>query len=365
MKKYLQLFAFVLLLSVATVSCGTDDADTYTEIPNPEPTSPVVMDLNAVPYPKLSDYNFFQGDIKNLEPVYRVIPYDLNSGLFTDYAQKKRFIWMPDNVKATYNEDGKILDFPVGTVLIKNFYYENSLPANTVKIIETRLMIKKQDGWLFANYVWNNEQTEAIQSTEAKLTRVQWDQNGSTMMVNYKIPSIIDCASCHTLNGIQTPIGTKPQNLNKLYTYTDGSKNQLQKLIEVGYLNNNLPSQILSTVDWTNKNLPLETRVRSYLDINCAHCHTPGGPCDYTPMDFAFNRTTNPINLGICVEPSDFASGGEDYLIAGQQIEESLVRSRMNNNISFEMMPPLGRTIVNEEAVELIEEWINSLEPCP
>ena len=90
--------------------------------------------------------------MKNLAPVYGVVPYELSSPLFSDYAHKKRFIWMPAGVSATYVADNKILDFPVGTVLIKTFYYTTIQPGNVTKIIETRLMIRKDDGWKFYEY---------------------------------------------------------------------------------------------------------------------------------------------------------------------------------------------------------------------
>ncbi|MEE1897183.1 hypothetical protein GN157_06035 [Flavobacterium rakeshii] len=361
-KQYFLSLAIVSLLLSFFISCGSDDSDNYSEIPE---ESPVVFDITTVPYPKLSDYNFFEGDMKNLEPVYGVLPYDLNSSLFTDYALKKRFVWMPDNTPASYTSDGAVLDFPTGTILIKNFYYENVGAENVTRILESRLLIKKQSGWIFANYVWNGDQTEAYLDMEGSTVRMSWNHNGTTKTINYKIPSEADCALCHTFNEQSSPIGPKPQNLNKAYHYNEGVKNQITKWIETGYLNS-APSQITSTVNWKDNTQPLELRVRSYLDINCAHCHTEGTYCGYTPMNFAFNQTSDPINLGICIPPSDFATNGEPYLISGQNIEESLIYFRMNNNIPTEMMPLRGRTIVDQEALLMMKEWINSLETsCP
>ena len=364
MRKLYFLSAFIILLATTSIiiSCGSDDSDNYTELPE---VSPVVLDLSAVPYPTLSDYNFYEGDLKNLEPVYGVLPYDLNSSLFTDYALKKRFVWMPDTTTATYTSDGAVPNFPTGTVLIKNFYYENIGTQNATRILETRLLIKKQSGWIFANYVWNGDQTEAYLDMEGSTVRMSWNHNGTPKTINYKIPSEADCALCHTFNGQLSPIGPKPQNLNKSYNYNDGVKNQITKWIEAGYLNS-APSQIISTVDWKDDTQPLELRVRSYLDVNCAHCHTEGAYCGYTPMNFAFNQTSDPVNLGVCVPPSDFATNGEPYLISGQNIQESLIYYRMNNTIPSEMMPLRGRTVVDEEAMLMMEEWINSLETsCP
>ena len=356
---FLKIFLSLLVFS-AFSSCGSDDGYTQPPGPDPEPVSPVVLDLNAVPYSKLSDYKFYEGELKNMEPAYKVIPYDLNSTLFTDYAHKKRFLWMPAGQKATYDADGKILNFPTGTVLIKNFYYDNVQPANTRKIIETRLMIKKATGWIFANYVWNDAQTEASLTDTNGFVDIAWLENGTPKSTTYEIPHPNDCFTCHKSGSTAMPIGPKPQNLNKNFTYAGGSMNQLSKWIEVGYLES-APSTIASTVDWTDTSKPLDMRARSYLDINCAHCHTDGGHCDYMAMRFSFTETATPVNLGICVTPFE---SPQPFLIAGRSIERSAVYDRMTTNIESKRMPLIGRTIVHDEAAAMIEQWINSMEEC-
>jgi uncharacterized repeat protein (TIGR03806 family) len=356
--------AFFVAVSMLLFSCGSDESVEYAELP---PVSPVVFNINAVPYPKLSDYNFFEGEMKDLKPVYGVIPYDLNSELFTDYAEKKRFIWMPAGVKATYMADVENLNFPTGTILIKNFYYTTLLPGNTTSIIETRLMIKKDAGWIFANYVWNAGQTEATLQPNGGYAHLSFDHNGTTINTNYVIPPHGQCVACHKFGGQNISLGVKPQNLNKLYQYPEGTKNQLAKLIEAGYLNNTgIPQNIVSTVDWKDTSKSFELRVRSYLDINCAHCHSEGTSCDYTPMRLAFSETHIPANLGVCVQPLDFAPNGETHLIARGSVERSLIHSRLNTTVQAEMMPMVGRTVIHQEGVQLMKDWINSMEtPCP
>jgi hypothetical protein len=83
-------------------------------------------------------------------------------------------------------------------------------------------------------------------------------------------------------------------------------------------------------------------------------------------MYLAFAQTSNPVNLGICVEPHDFVTGDQTHIVAKQDIEMSLLYYRMSNNIPTEMMPMIGRTIVHDEALALIEEWINAMDgTCP
>ena len=114
-KKYaiLSFFAISLLF---VFSCTDNDDEEYI------PISPVTVDLTQVPYENLSDYHFFEGEMKDQKPSLDVLPYIPASTLFTDYAHKKRFIWIPKGAKSTYNGDGNVLELHVGSVIIKTFY---------------------------------------------------------------------------------------------------------------------------------------------------------------------------------------------------------------------------------------------------
>lgn len=375
MKKYYLLSIFILITSVSIfISCSDNEEEQYV------PVSPVVVDLTQVPYPKLSDYKFFEGEMKNLTPSLNVIPYEPASVLFSDYAHKKRFVWMPIGSKATYNGDGNILELPVGSALIKTFYYDNVqnvTPVGSTRIIETRIMIRKSTGWIFADYVWNAAQTEALLDNSGSFTEVTWLENGTPKTANYRIPSEEQCIVCHKrreiVNGnettVYTPIGIKPQNLNFNRNYGSVSKNQLTKWIEQGYLENNFtfPTAANTTIDYNDTSKPLELRVRSYFDINCAHCHANDRHCDYRPMRFAFNETANNLtNMGVCVETQDM----QDFdpalskIITPGNINRSMLYFRLNTVDEAYRMPLHGRTVIHEEGVEMIEQWINTLQPC-
>ena len=372
-KQYYLLALFILFISIF-IACS-DQEDEYV------PVSPVVVDLTQVPYPKLSDYKFFEGEMKNQIPSLNVLPYEPASSLFSDYALKKRFVWMPDGTTSTFEGDGEILNLPVGAAIIKTFYYDNVQPANTTRIVETRIMIRKSTGWIFADYVWNTEQTEAYFDLAGSITDITWkNENNVLKTVNYRIPSEEQCIVCHkqkeTVNGEEVtvfiPIGIKPQNLNHNYNYGSDSKNQLTKWIEQGYLENNFsfPSPQNTTIDYKDTSKSLSLRARSYVDINCAHCHKEKGHCDYRPMKYDFKSTGNSnglTNMGVCVntqDMQDFESALSKIVTPGNK-DRSMMYFRMNTINETYRMPIHGRSLIHDEGVTLIEQWINSLTTCP
>lgn len=362
-----KIYFLSLLCLIVLFSCKNDDRIEGV----PGESSFVNFDINAVPYAKLSTYSFFTGDLKNLIPSNKVIPYEPASSLFTDYALKKRFIWMPDGVKATFDADDKTLNFPVGTVLIKSFYYNTVQPNNTTKILETRLMIRKSSGWVFAEYLWNDDQTEANLVTGTDFTSGSSKnltfkkENNDVMTIDYRIPSESECYACHKLDNKPIPIGVKPQNLNTAYSYSGGVKNQLQKLVDEGYLVS-YPSNIVSTVNYKDTSKPIDIRLRSYLDANCAHCHQQNARCDYRAIRLSFSKTTNLTNMGVCVLADEPIDASLQKIITPGNHNKSVMSFRLNSVNESNRMPLLGRTIVHDEGVALLNQWINSLnQNCP
>ena len=355
MKKQLLYQSLLLILLIASCSSKED----YIAVPE-NPESSVNFDPNTAPFQQLSQYNFFQGELKNLDPVDGVIPYEPINTLFTDYAHKKRFIWMPNNTSATYVNDYSVLNFPIGTVLIKNFYYDTVQPDNTTRIIETRLMYNTSEGWKFAEYIWNNAQTEALLNMNGSTTDISFIENGETKNITYRIPSEAECFTCHK-NGVNAvPIALKPQNINSNYNYSDGPNNQLSKWAELGYLLGNIPSNIVTVVDWEDASQDITQRIRGYLDINCAHCHSDNKHCDYRPIRLAYGDYIDESSLGACVTPDTQISPYTDIIVPNN-ISRSVMHFRLSTNQEEYRMPLLGRTIVHEEGVQLLEEWITSL----
>ncbi|HEX4946389.1 MAG TPA: hypothetical protein VFZ34_07000, partial [Blastocatellia bacterium] len=182
-----------------------------------------VRSFVAEPFPaKLSEWRLFLADFK---PNQGVVPYDLNTPLFSDYASKYRTIWMPPGTAATYKND-EVFDFPVGTIITKTFAFPGA--NGKEKLIETRILVRATDGWKALPYVWNEAQTDATLELAASPVQVSFtDAAGKKHDFSYGIPNVNECAHCHEMNKTLVPIGPKARNLNREYNYADGKANQL------------------------------------------------------------------------------------------------------------------------------------------
>jgi uncharacterized repeat protein (TIGR03806 family) len=352
-----RIIAFGLALFL--ISCNQEE--NYVPIVE----SPVSVDLTQVPYPNLSEYKFFDGPLKELKPAVGLLLYKPASELFTDYASKSRYVWMPKGTKATFISEHAVLELPVGAVLIKNFFYDRVQPTNTKRIIETRIMIRKQSGWIFAEYVWNEEQTEAVLNLAGSSLPITWiDDQNVTRTITYKIPKESECLACHNIAQTVVPIGIKPQNLNFNFTYPNSTTMQLTKWVESGYLETNFPAVTQSTINYQDQSKPIGLRMRSFVDMNCAHCHRDGGYATVFALRFEFYKTTLLSNMGVCVSPNHFMPGFSGELVTPGDINRSILYARVSTNDPNYRMPFLGRSIVHQEAVDLVTQWINSLEGC-
>ena len=316
---------------------------------------------------KLSEYGFFEGKLSDLSPRADVLPYDLNTPLFTDYAHKSRFVWIPKGSSATYTTD-HVLEFPKGTVLIKNFYYyhDERKPEQGKRIIETRLMINNDKGWEVLTYVWNKEQTEAQFDKAGDILPVSWVNNdGKEMTIQYIIPNKNQCKSCHTYKGKFTPIGPKVAHLNKDFVYAEGTQNQLAKWLSVGYLTGyDHQKKHPKAANMDDKSQGIHERAMAYLDINCAHCHNPYGAANTSGLTLTLDSPTD-LNLGIykATVSAGAGTGGHTYSIVPGNPDQSILVYRMQSTNPGAMMPELGRTVVHEEGVTLISDWIKSMNP--
>ena len=316
-----------------------------------------------------------------------VTPYDLNTSLFTDHAGKLRTIWMPQGASANYS-DTDVFDFPVGTIISKTFYYvrgddgslmrgdegqsvysgSGGLDLTRARMIETRLLVRRADGWAALPYVWNDDQTEARLMRTGDLQQLTVTSlSGDSDAINYFVPNVNQCAGCHATNNTTRaiqPIGPAARHLNRDYNYPDGSQNQFEHLIAAGYLTGAPQSaDAPQAAVWTDLNAPIGDRARAWLDINCAHCHNPVGPADTSGLLLDPGTEWGP-SFGLCKTPiaAGPGSGGHRYDIVPGNPDESILIYRMESLRADEMMPELGRSIVHDDGVALIREWIETLD---
>ncbi|MGB0788062.1 MAG: SO2930 family diheme c-type cytochrome [Marinirhabdus sp.] len=342
---------FIAIVSLAFfVACSGSD-DGYTTVN--EVTVPAE---NA--FGTLSEYHFFTGGLSGLTPNTGVVPYDLNTPLFSDYSSKKRFAYVPNGSVIPYSTTG-VLSFPTGSVLIKNFYY----PQNGVnKILETRLLLKTPSGWKPETYIWNDEQTEAQRSLIGGTVNLTVNVNGTSQDFDYKIPNQNQCVNCHSSTGSINIIGPRVQNLNKNYTYASGTSNQIEYWVQQGILANPNTNIIPSWPNFNDTSSNLNERARAYLDVNCASCHTENGAAANSGLFLHYDNKDS-SSLGILKPPvaAGNGSGGFTYVIDPGNSEESILLFRMNSSEVDIRMPEIGRELIHNEGVQLIQEWIDNL----
>lgn len=323
----------------------------------------VEFNPEKVPYQKLSEYGFFT-DLHQQKSNKKVLAYEPITPLFTDYAHKARFVWMPDSVSAQVDEQG-VIRFPDNSVLIKTFYYPNDFAtaSENQDLIETRLLMKVKGEWIAYTYVWNEEESDAELNLVGDFKMVAWtDRMGQAQQIDYAIPNKNQCKSCHNQNNVLQPIGPKVRNLNKSFTYQDGSKNQLIKWQEMGYLKA-FEDTFTPIADWSNEGEALEDRALAYLEVNCAHCHSQEGSAHTTGLYLTTDEKEH-IRLGFCKTPvaAGKGSGGMKYGIVPGQPDSSFLVYRMESDDPGVMMPELGRVIPHREGIQLVRDWIATLE---
>ena len=312
---------------------------------------------------KLSDFRFFK-DASAQVPHDKVIPYELISTLFSDYSYKQRWVYVPNEKKAEYQEDW-VFNFPTGSALIKTFYYpiDERNPELGKNLLETRLLLKKDQGWEAVSYAWNKEQNEAFKKIAGKTINVSWtDFMGEERDVRYRVPNVNQCKECHDADDKISPIGPKARNINKDFAFKEGIFNQLTYWMNRQIIDE-YPLDLVSPVDWTDESKDINDRVRSYLDVNCGHCHSPTGNANSTGLYLHLNETRN-INLGVFKKPvaTGRGSGGLKYSIVPGEPEESILLHRMISMDPGVMMPESGRALTHTEAVEMVRDWILLME---
>ncbi len=294
----------------------------------------------------LEEFQFFIHADAQL-PTEGVIPYRLNTPLYSDGAEKLRFVYIPEGKRAVADGDG-LLKFPVGSALIKTFAFGE---GEDRRLIETRVLLHRADGWLALPYKWNEEQTEArlaIAGARLPITTPGGEE------ISYRIPNKNQCKECHGLDDEVVLIGPKARNL---------SSEWLSEMVSRGLLDT-VPEGANTLPVWENReHLPIEASARAYLDVNCAHCHQPGAMASNSGLDLRWEQN-DPTKIGMFKRPvaAGRGSGGYEFSIVPGDPAKSIMVHRMGSVESGVAMPELGKATVDKDGLAVVGRWIAEME---
>lgn len=308
------------------------------------------------------------------KPISRAVPYEVNSPLWSDGADKTRAFVLPAGQKIKVDAATGKWIFPVGSVMIKSFLFDG-------KLVETRLFMHADaDHWAGYAYKWNGQgmakQTEATLAA-AEGADVMFDTG--KRMVHWYFPSQQDCLKCHN----EVAGGTLgPENAQMYRTVTGHAKDQLAEFQDMGLFEAPPAAPKASDVLVTPypgqlgsppTSATVEQKARSYLQANCAHCHRPNDGFIMSPFpNFDLRYTTTLKDAKICNAPVAKGmvpgSNSSTILVPGKPMD-SIMWLRMNapyvDTGTMVRMPQIASHVVDTEGVKLIGDWITSLPSCP
>jgi uncharacterized repeat protein (TIGR03806 family) len=322
----------------------------------------------ADPPGRLSDLSAFT-DLNTLDVAPGILPYTVNSPLWSDGAIKRRWLAIPNDgvfdspeekIQFSSREDWQ---FPVGTVFIKHFELPNGQPNGQAVRLETRFFVLGTDGKSYGlTYKWNDEGTDAfLLKTEAAQDYTLFEGGMPVATQTWEFPSRDQCLSCHTANA-HFVLGVKTHQLNGdiFYPHEGTSMNQLAYLSEAGIIDHSVvnPDSYPRAYAIDDVSADLELRIRSYLDANCASCHRIGGVTDLK-MDLRFQL---PLHLQNLINESTISSNSDpDRMIVRPGDHANSEIWVRDASLSGNQMPPLARSVIDEPYIDYLAEWIDGL----
>lgn len=345
-----------LALSLLVASCSGDEGEARQQQGDPPATSTGELD----------EFGIF-ADTRRQIPAEGVLPFDVIATLYADEAWKRRFVRIPEGKAITYANEGS-WEWPDGSIIAKTFSFPLDMrdPSLGERLVETRLLIKEEGKWTARTYVWNEEQTTTERVRVGGIVPLTYiDAAGTTRSLDYRVPNENQCVLCHSTNNVLEPLGPVTKMLARDYDYGDGRGpvDQIDHWASLGILKGDIPEkQARPSLVNPFGDAPLEDRARSYLDVNCSHCHRPGGAASATNLLLLANLT-NPHDYGVCRTPvaTGPASGGLHYDIVPGKPDESILVHRMSSTAPEVKMPQIANQTVDQAGLALIREWIEQM----
>ena len=297
-------------------------------------------------------------DAQTVEGTPDAVPYELNAPLWTDGAIKRRHIVLPVGETIAVGDAGE-LEFPEGTLLLKTFSFEFVADdPESLRPVETRVMIRREFAWEFHSYQWDETGTDAELLDAGKTVTLPLDSGA----LAYDFPSRSECRYCHSA-ATPGPLGPRLDQLAREVDYGHTVADQLQAFESIGLFGSALP-EITPMASPDDETAAAEARARAYLHSNCGHCHRPGGwvPPDLD-MDLRFETATE--QAALCDTPTqyDIPWFPYDVRVAPGDPENSAIWQRLSTR-GLGQMPPIATQTIDPRAT-VVREWIAGLTTCP
>ncbi len=280
-----------------------------------------------------------------------LVPYEVNVPFWSDGAEKRRWLALPDGGKGTVGADGDI-DLPIGTVLMKEFRFAD-------RRVETRLFMRHDDGgWAGYTYEWDDDGKDATLVLGGKKKALSGQQS-------WLFPSGAECLSCHN-EAAGGSLGLEVRQLARdvVYEATNRRAPQLATLAHLGMLDAvPVPPTPLPITSGPDAVAPIDQRARTYLHVNCGFCHRPNGPGRGT-QDLRIDRTfAQTLLCGAKPTEGDLGVTGATLLQPGAP-DRSILSLRLHAT-DDKRMPPLANLVHDDDNLEVIDAWIRTVAACP
>ena len=329
-------------------------------------------DVNTAFPTKLSETGLF-ASVKSHQPAPGVIPYQINASAWADHATSERFIALPGDVqlKAEERRPWSQLhqwQFPADSVLVKtlSLRMDASDPAST-KRIETQILQFTGEGNNVCHaytFAWNDQQTDAILVDMAGADRTFsiTDPNSPSGIRQQKwhFSARNECLFCHN-DTMGSTLGFNAPQLCGI-TATEGSEStstELQRLFQLGIFDKPIELKEPPIVNPWDESAELEARAKSYLHVNCTHCHRfQGGGNASIELRNDFNHEQmklfdlRPTQGTFGIDSAKMVASGDPY--------RSVLLYRLAK-LGPGRMPRAGSHLVDQQGMHLIKDWIASL----